>query len=149
MKTVKATLTVKGQVTIPKIVREQLQLKNGDVLLFNMPKGENGKEIFIKKEESRECCVCQGTGKLTQAVPCVICEGTGLEKRGTESAVYLLSRLTNKFKTDLGLTYQISSIEDGENTKMLVRLSSNQLPEDSLKALEKYFQIRIDEEMVE
>ncbi|WP_182102455.1 AbrB/MazE/SpoVT family DNA-binding domain-containing protein [Niallia taxi] len=149
MKSVKATLTVKGQVTIPKVVREHLQLKNGDVLLFDIKKGEESKEVFIKKEENRECCVCQGSGKMASKVPCVICEGSGVEKRGTETAVYTLSRLTNKYKKDLGLNYQITSLEDGESTKMLIRLSSDQLPQETVQALEKYFQIRIDEEMVE
>ena len=36
----KARITSKGQVTVPKAVREALDLKRGDYLVFELPEGE-------------------------------------------------------------------------------------------------------------
>jgi len=48
---VPATVTSKGQVTLPKLVRESLQLKAGDRVLFRV---RNGRAVLAKVPEFLE-----------------------------------------------------------------------------------------------
>jgi len=57
----KATVSEKGQVTIPKKLRDKLGLKNGVVLDF---REENGRLVASKKEDEDPIRKWIGAGKL-------------------------------------------------------------------------------------
>lgn len=68
-------LSSKGQVTVPKEVREHLKALPGDRLAFKQKDGY----IYVEKYlELTTCPVCEGSGQLSSEVePCFICKETG------------------------------------------------------------------------
>lgn len=68
-------LSSKGQVTVPKEVRETLRMSPGDRLTFKEQKGR----VYIEKYiEVVVCPVCEGNGRLSSKTePCFICKESG------------------------------------------------------------------------
>lgn len=68
-------ISSKGQVTIPKEVREHLKALPGDRLVFKKKDGT----IFVEKYlELMTCPVCDGSGRLSSKFkPCFICKESG------------------------------------------------------------------------
>ena len=58
-----AKLTSKGQITIPKIVRETLNIEEGDSVIFYLDKKEN-----IKISNRRDCKISPDSDKEQVAV---------------------------------------------------------------------------------
>ncbi|NWO12699.1 AbrB/MazE/SpoVT family DNA-binding domain-containing protein [Virgibacillus sp.] len=74
-----ATLTSKGQVTIPKEIREFLELHTGDHILFETIDFEN-RVVSLKKDQKNtiECPVCGGKGFIYESnESCFVCDETG------------------------------------------------------------------------
>jgi len=73
----KATVTSKGQLTVPKHVRDHLKLSTGDGLIFRILNDE----VKIEKDYGvRKCCVCNGKGIVEYEnlilKSCYFCDGT-------------------------------------------------------------------------
>ena len=70
-----STVTTKGQVTIPKAVREFLDIDSGSNLVFTIEPAEE--RVYIKVEEKfRKCGLCKGSGQL-DSQPCFFCLEAG------------------------------------------------------------------------
>ena len=74
----KATLTSKGQITIPKEIREHLQLSTGDCVNFNI--NDDSSVTFAKDKQTELCPVCAGQGEhsfkdgANIQQPCFMCD---------------------------------------------------------------------------
>lgn len=68
-----ASVTSKGQITIPKVVREKLRIEQGDVISFII---ENNQAVMSKVEtqllckcRKQDCVVCLNTKKVDFSIP--------------------------------------------------------------------------------
>lgn len=68
-----ATLTSKGQITIPQKVRECLELNTGDIISFKINKDSN---VITLEKGVKECDICHGE-KIINDKTCFACEGKG------------------------------------------------------------------------
>jgi AbrB family looped-hinge helix DNA binding protein len=73
----KATLTSKGQITIPKEIREHMQLSTGDCVNFII--NDDSSVTFEKDKQTELCPVCFGQGEhsydnATNIEPCFMCD---------------------------------------------------------------------------
>ena len=72
-----ASLTSKGQVTIPKSVRDFLGVDTGDKLDFQIDYENNCVHLYVHQIE-RTCLACRGSGWLVASQQeCILCVGTG------------------------------------------------------------------------
>jgi AbrB family looped-hinge helix DNA binding protein len=91
----KSTLTEKGQVTIPKSVREELNLQTGDILIFHWV---NEGIYFRKQGELIPCPACHGKGTFeTYNLPCFVCDQTAYIEKQDNGILFLLF-FNNKFR---------------------------------------------------
>ncbi|MFJ7983517.1 AbrB/MazE/SpoVT family DNA-binding domain-containing protein [Lysinibacillus xylanilyticus] len=71
----KASLTSKGQLTIPKEIRDFLELDTGDDVLFTITDIENKTILFEKAVKIELCPACNGTGEFIEYnLPCFLCD---------------------------------------------------------------------------
>ena len=77
---VSGKLTSKGQITLPKLVREKLQVADGDLISFG--EDESGRIYLEKVSQGHACTICQNgfvaMNQTQRAEPCPICKGTRL-----------------------------------------------------------------------
>jgi len=66
-----ATMTSKGQITIPKVIREQLDLQAGDEVQFNL-REDRVVEMTARTRDLRELCGLIRPGR--NAVPLTVAE---------------------------------------------------------------------------
>lgn len=72
-----APLTSKGQVTIPKSVREFLQVEAGHRLNFVIDRDNNCVQMYSDSDTQR-CLACEGKGEFpVSRSSCIVCLGTG------------------------------------------------------------------------
>ncbi|MGH0533178.1 AbrB/MazE/SpoVT family DNA-binding domain-containing protein [Bacillus paranthracis] len=77
----KAVVTSKGQITIPKEVREHLELEKGSIVSFSLQNTHGEKNVhMIKDYVYEECTVCKGKGKMNTSM-CIVCRGSGEMKK--------------------------------------------------------------------
>lgn len=101
---IKSTVTSKGQVTIPKVVRDYLGLMTGDILLFKLHPG--GEVLIVNERKMIVCPVCNGSGQVEE-IECVVCNSSGALPLERESVVvqllaisdYLIKEYSIFFKT--------------------------------------------------
>jgi len=62
-----AKLTTKGQVTVPKAVREQLGAEKGDYLVFEM--NEEGNQVILRTLKKRSLMDLYGSLEATRPFP--------------------------------------------------------------------------------
>ena len=74
MKPIIAKMTVKGQITVPKTIRDWLEIESSDSIEFNMVR--RGVVEIQKYKMSAACPFCVGEGVLNDAT-CNICGGEG------------------------------------------------------------------------
>lgn len=74
MKPIVGKMTVKGQITIPKTIRDWLSVTSSDSIEFNMVR--NG-VVEMKKHTMVSCPFCDGSGARHDE-PCKVCEGEGV-----------------------------------------------------------------------
>lgn len=84
-------LTSKGQITLPKAVRMQLHLKEGDLVGFSIEK--EGRVYLEKIGYGLICPACEGQSikKEFSKEPCVLCQETGLLYQSTEGEWLVLA----------------------------------------------------------
>lgn len=149
----KATVTSKGQITIPKEIREFLNVKEKDVVSFEI-ENETVKTVIIKKEMELETCpACKGKGELESVNPsfvcdCFICEGAGEIEKEKSVLLFLFSRPFRKH--NIGLTsIQQELRSDGSfyiREIPNITLTSTEYPETMMKHVQDVFQIKVIEE---
>lgn len=77
----KAAVTSKGQITIPKEVREHLELEKGSIVSFSLQDTNREKNVLMIKDfVYEECTVCKGEGKINESL-CIVCRGSGEIKK--------------------------------------------------------------------
>lgn len=101
---VSGKLTSKGQITLPKIVRTQLGIKEGDLISFTIEKNDR---VYLEKINRRLLCpACQGRSLKNdeQEVSCVICGDKGLLYQSHEGDWLLLATdIAKHFNLQLNL----------------------------------------------
>lgn len=88
---VSGKLTSKGQITLPKIVRTQLGIKEGDLIAFTIEK--NNRVYLEKINRGLLCPACQGHSLKNgeRKVRCMICGDRGLLYQSNEGDWLLLA----------------------------------------------------------
>ncbi|ARJ25937.1 AbrB family transcriptional regulator (plasmid) [Bacillus mycoides] len=77
----KAAVTSKGQITIPKEVREHLELEKGSIVSFSLQNTNREKNVLMIKDfVYEECTVCKGEGKINESM-CIVCRESGEIKK--------------------------------------------------------------------
>ncbi|MFB5678777.1 AbrB/MazE/SpoVT family DNA-binding domain-containing protein [Paenibacillus terreus] len=142
----KSTMTSKGQLTVPKEIREYLNLHAGDGVIFEV-KGD--KVLFDKDYEIIQCPVCEGFGSFNfNNLPCFICDQTKYIN-SKQSSWQLISLIKlNKY----GVAMSVSSHEVGPEGELefrhipKVELFSKKYPDVLLNIACDYLQMRFIEE---
>lgn len=97
---IKATVTGKRQITIPKEICELKEINVGDQIVFKESKGNI---IFEKEIRKVKCFACQGH-KTIDDKTCFICEGNGyLDKSFSDNPLDIISHIVMK-----GRKYKVS-----------------------------------------
>lgn len=151
---IKASLTSKGQITIPKDIREFLGLETGDNVIFRID--ETNKLVTFEKDiEKIKCPMCFGDGQFTrygfrpdknEYYQCPVCQSSGQIK--TDISAYL--ELANLMQVSLKYCIAVSLIQRDENLALKlipeIKLKSQLYPLDILNLIQDYYQIRFIDE---
>jgi AbrB family looped-hinge helix DNA binding protein len=104
---IKATVTGKRQITIPKEICELKDINTGDQIVF---KEVDGNIIFEKDIKKVKCFACQGK-KTVDNKTCFICEGHGyVHKSFNDNPLNIISHITMK-----GRKYNVSVVTNTED----------------------------------
>lgn len=146
----KATVSSKGQVTIPKDVRIALTIETGDNVIFQID--ESLKFAVLKKSsEIVKCPVCLGHGDFVgydfngiknKAPKCVVCLESGQIKASISVYMEIASLMTAAQK--YGLTVSLAQVELIPE----IKLTSNPYPHEVLQRFQDYYQVRLIEESI-
>lgn len=83
---VSGKLTSKGQITLPKLIREKLNVSEGDLISFGEDK--SGRLYLEKVKQGQTCTICQNghvaLNSTQQAEPCPICNETRIIQANSE-----------------------------------------------------------------
>lgn len=139
-----ATLTSKGQITIPKEIRDILQIDTGDTIIFEVDSGIQEEEettIIIKKDKAYKICpVCEGNGVINEKT-CFICDNTGkvpAHYHSIWSEIERLIKKANKYKLGIGVK------NDDIITKII--LMSSEYPQHYIDLAQDYLQMKLIEQ---
>ncbi len=144
----KAVVTSKGQITIPKNIRDYLRIDTGDVVGFDPVEGEEKRTVVMMKEQEVVICpVCKGKGYVENdqskqqilRYPCMVCDEEGRLVQNFEQEISKLVKVCLKHK--------ISCLLDGIGVIPLVVLKGAALPKNILAKFNDYYQLRYIEEM--
>lgn len=145
----KASLTSKGQLTIPKEIRDFLELDTGDDVLFTITDIEN-KTVFFEKVVKKELCpACNGTGEFIECnLPCFLCDQDKYLTKDKQILNPLLFQTLAKNKVTLTVKTHESSTNKGFMLYEIPRitLSSNVYPENILNQVQDLLQLDLLEE---
>lgn len=147
----KASVTSKGQVTIPKEVRELLDIKTGDNIIFSVADGGGESIITVAKDvETIDCPVCHASGEIenqdgTAKYTCPVCQLSGQISKDISVLQEIGCLIRVSIKCGLGITL-ITHTEDGKKLIPEVKLVSNFYPSYILNLVQDYYQVRIIEE---
>lgn len=108
-----STVTTKGQVTIPKAVREHLHIDTGTNLLFTIEPDD--KRVYIHVEEKVAICVlCKGSGQLKLSKkPCFLCLEKG-EMSLPFTPLKLFPIWLSKYKVNVSFHMKNVRLEEGQ-----------------------------------
>lgn len=142
----KATMTSKGQLTVPKEIREHLDLHTGDSVIFKV----NGDIVSFEKDyEVIECPVCKGFGSYNiNNLPCFICDQT-MYINSKQSAWQIISRIKS---IKYGVSISVIQQELGPNGELILRdipkvkLFSNKYLDVLLDIASDFIQMKFIEE---
>lgn len=151
---IKASLTSKGQITIPKEIREYLGLDTGDTVVFRIDES-NTLVTFGKDIETIKCPMCFGHGEFTshgsvgdkhETLKCPVCQSSGLIK----TDISAFQEIANLMHVSMRYRIAVSLIQRDEDfTEKLIpeiKLSSKLYPQDTLILFQDYYQLRLIEE---
>ncbi|MFY0519264.1 AbrB/MazE/SpoVT family DNA-binding domain-containing protein [Lysinibacillus sp. UGB7] len=140
----KASLTSKGQLTIPKEIRDFLELEMGDEVLFSITDIENKTILFEKVGKQVLCPACNGTGNFIDFnLPCFLCDQTKYITKDKRILNPLLLHTLAKNKVTLTIKTQDTSPENGFmiNEIPKITLFSNIYPEKILSWVQDLLQL--------
>ncbi|MFS0558584.1 AbrB/MazE/SpoVT family DNA-binding domain-containing protein [Brevibacillus sp. 179-C9.3 HS] len=132
-----ATITSKGQITIPQQVRELLSLNTGDSLRFIINTSSN--QITVEKEIII-CPICKGTKEIGNT-PCFVCGETGIFE-DSNSTFMFISQL-HKYRIPTTVIWH--EHKDGLLTTRdfpLIQLFSNDYPQEVIDKFQDYLQAK-------
>lgn len=132
-----ATMTSKGQVTIPQKVREILEVTTGDTISFTVEKDTNS--VTIKKGVTK-CPICKGE-KQIEKLPCFACSevGTINPKSSTLSDIMRIQ----KYKVSASFIQQdIKNNVQIMRDFPLIRLYSNDYSNEIITYFQDYLQLK-------
>ncbi|OBZ15926.1 hypothetical protein A8L34_28175 [Bacillus sp. FJAT-27264] len=144
----KSTITSKGQLTIPKEIRERLNLKAGDGVLFKID-DENNTVLFEKDKELIECPVCKGYGKFSTGHLCFVCDQT---KVINSQSIWELIQMIQSNGMKYGVGMSVIWSEKDLNEDVFIReipkigLYSKKYFEQILDIAHDYLQLRLIQE---
>ncbi|WP_113675909.1 AbrB/MazE/SpoVT family DNA-binding domain-containing protein [Vallitalea guaymasensis] len=133
---IKATVTGKRQITIPKEVCELEKINTGDQVIFTV---KNGDIIFKKEIQRVTCFACRGN-KNIEDKDCFICNGKGfLDEEFSNNPLKIISHIA--------MTGRKYKIEVNFSTKdyLCVDLSSSNYSRESLDYIQDEIQKKIIE----
>lgn len=134
---ISATLTSKGQVTMPKEVRHFLNLTTGDTVIFRIDDKLNTVTLEKAKNDSM-CQACDGKGAI-YGLPCPICNGQAKISRDISVWDELGMLVMQGFRQGIKV-----EIQEKAGTP-LVRLNSPNYPKEVLEHLENYLNFKLKE----
>jgi hypothetical protein len=106
---ISASLTSKGQVTIPKIVRDFLHVDTGDKVDFQIDHVNECVHMYGPQSLS-VCLACEGKGALVQSKKeCFLCLGTGKIPNGFKPML-LIARWRAQYDIDIMPTLLVDEI---------------------------------------
>lgn len=145
----KASVTSKGQVTIPKEVRELLDIKTGDNIIFNVDDVNNN--ITVTKDvETITCPICLAIREIEcqdekEKYNCPVCQGTGQIRKNISILQEIGSLMSASLKYGMGISL-ITHTEDGKKLIPEVTLVSKLYPQKILNLIQDYYQVRLIED---
>lgn len=140
----KSTITTKGQITIPNKIRNMLNLKEGDIIIFKpLP---DGRIVFEK--ESRLCPVCNGSKKIEQ-FECIVCQGQGILENNDMNILHELEKTLLRYGGKYGISSNIKQLVGDKEISPVpviipqIILSSKEIPPYILNKIQDYYQIKL------
>lgn len=142
-----ATLTSKGQVTVPKEIREFLKIDTGDTIEFVTDPKTN--TVTISKK-GKLCPTCNGSAILeSYNLPCFVCDASGYINLESGIISYILMGIPNrKYKIKKTITTQKIDANNRIQFNIIpkVELSSLEYSRELLDSIQDDLQIMIIEE---
>lgn len=142
-----ATLTSKGQVTVPKEIREFLKIDNGDTIEFVTDPKTNS--VTISKK-GKLCPTCNGSAKLeSYNLPCFVCDASGYINLENGIISYIMMGIPNrKYKINKTITNQKIDANNRMQFNIMpkIELSSQDYSRELLDSIQDDLQIMIIEE---
>ncbi|MED3574213.1 AbrB/MazE/SpoVT family DNA-binding domain-containing protein [Cytobacillus praedii] len=143
---VKASVTSKGQITIPKEIRDFLELKDGNsTVKFNI-KDPSAKVVMMEKVENKiDCPICKGQGVFHMYdLPCFVCNQTGTIDAEIP-ALRLLVEIPRNYKVGISIIQQEIDNEGKFYYKTIpeVQINSTQYNDSILEMVHDYFQMKL------
>lgn len=137
----KATVTSKGQITIPKGVREFLDLQTGDIVLFHM---DSKKQVvhMEKEKQSISCFACEGKGKFKNNSPCFVCDQTSIVTYEVSILDFIFKIPFKKYEVDMVLVQR----EIEGKTVPIISLSSDKYPKHFTDMVQAHLQAKLNDE---
>lgn len=143
----KSTITSKGQITVPKEIREHLKINTGDTVVFN--KNEDNSITFERDNKVVDCPVCKGYGSFNiNDIPCFVCEQT----KFVSLDISIWEQIKLMKLLDYGVSISIITQEIGPNGELVIReipkinLYSKRYFEQIITIAQDYYQMRFIEE---
>jgi len=142
-----ATLTSKGQLTVPKEIREFLKIDTGDTIEFVTDPKTNS--VTISKK-GKLCPTCNGSAILeSNNLPCFVCNESGYINLDNGIIPYIMMGIPNrKYKINVSITNQ--KIDDTNRIQFTIlpkiELISEEYSRELLDSIQDTLQIMIIEE---
>lgn len=124
-----STVTSKGQITIPKKVRDTLILQAGDTVVFNLHDN-----MAIMSRANSVCPVCKGLKTINKKYNCMVCNGTGLLPN--QSTINDLLQISRQYKVTCAVDTDTVLIPR-------IRLTSDTVPKSILNQYQDYYQMSV------
>lgn len=145
----RATITEKGQITIPKNIRDELGLEPTDILIFEWV----NHSIFMRKQRAKvPCPACDGKGSFVEyKLPCFLCDQTSYVEMPDKSILQLLFLYKNRKYKVSNMVLQQEIDDDGafkyrDFPKIILR--SSEYPSELLNTIQDKLQIKLLEEFI-
>ncbi|UXJ71296.1 AbrB/MazE/SpoVT family DNA-binding domain-containing protein [Lysinibacillus fusiformis] len=142
-----ATLTSKGQLTVPKEIREFLKIDTGDTIEFVIDPKTNS--VTISKK-GKLCPTCNGSTILeSHDLPCFVCDASGYINLDNGIIPYIMMGISNrKYKINKTITNQKTDSNNSLQFNIMpkIELFSQEYSRELLDSIQDDLQIMIIEE---
>ncbi|MDQ0896395.1 MULTISPECIES: AbrB/MazE/SpoVT family DNA-binding domain-containing protein [unclassified Paenibacillus] len=143
----KSTITSKGQLTVPKEIRELLNLNTGDGVVFKVNDARNIVVTFEKDEEVIECPICKGFDPFyfnANYGSCFLCDQT----KYVNAKISAWQQIGMIKSIKYGVSVSVIQHEKGSNGEFIqslipkVKLYSKKYSEELLDIAHDYLQMK-------